>query len=209
MKADHLSIELRKILDRNDGDVAAVVRLVKARLRQMAQLPFVLTLEYLKSRLCYDPDSGLFTRLSGRVDRIGKPIYGSASGRYVIIDLHGRGYYAHVLAWFYMTGRWPECGIDHKNGLGKHNKWNNLRECTQSQNLANAYFGPKKKSGLPRGVFDRGPSRGRRYAAAIKVNGTIFHLGSYVHPDEAAAVYIAAARHHFGEFAIANRMEKV
>jgi hypothetical protein len=46
-------------------------------------------------------------------------------------------YSAHRLAWFYVHGKWPQSGIDHRNGDIGDNRIENLREATQAQNCAN------------------------------------------------------------------------
>lgn len=209
MNPDNLSIELQKFLREKSGDVALVVHLLRVRLYALAledKAPEPLTQEYLKSRLNYNPITGLFTWKACRPDRIGKTIYGTQSQIYIKISLKGFAYTAHILAWLYMTGSIPTKYIDHKNGLKKDNRWDNLREASQSQNMANAEFGKKKKSGLPRGVFLRTDGKRKKiYRAMIKVVKRNIMIGSYLTKEEAEKAYNKYASQYFGEFAFYNR----
>lgn len=94
--------------------------------------------EYLKSRLSYDPVSGIFTWLpkpsnpqwTGRHSgRVAGTIQSKGNGyRRVSIVLDGRSFKAHRLAWLYMTGENPPKEIDHENRDATDNRWDNLRD---------------------------------------------------------------------------------
>ena len=90
--------------------------------------------------LNYDPLTGVFTWQSAsgtRVDLIGSAAGSSDKRGAVFIRLHQIRYAAHRLAWFYMTGAWPENLIDHRDGNPANNKWLNLREATRRMNNEN------------------------------------------------------------------------
>lgn len=94
----------------------------------------MVTVERLKELLAYDPVSGLFTwrtKLKGLVAGT------LTSDGYVSIGLEGKRYYAHRLAWFYMTGVWPTEEIDHRDRARSNNAWSNLRQASKSQNKHN------------------------------------------------------------------------
>jgi hypothetical protein len=117
--------------------------------------PSELTAERLRKLLSYNPDTGIFTWL---VTKSPKAPKGSQAGtiktwrgysRYEI-RVEGRDYFAHRLAWFYMTGEWPQDQIDHRDGNSLNNRWSNLRPATQSQNNANT---KPKKAGRLKGTY--------------------------------------------------------
>lgn len=103
----------------------------------------MLTQEQLKSVLRYDPELGVFIWLAPRTSGV-KPGDEAGSlrgdrGRKKSswrIRVFGRVYSRHRLAWFYMTGEWPE-EIDHRDLDPTNDRWTNLRIATRSQNLAN------------------------------------------------------------------------
>lgn len=71
----------------------------------------MITLEQLKELLYYDPDTGNFIRIVNRAKYVEGQIAGTENNGYIIIELYGKGYSASRLAWFYMTGEWPENGF--------------------------------------------------------------------------------------------------
>ena len=149
--------------------------------------------------MTFDPDTGIFTwtncpwprRHNGK--RAGVPR--GSRGNYIRIAVDGMRYYAHRLAWLYMTGNWPSLQIDHKDGDPQNNKWSNLREASQSQNSAN-----KKRCGLfPKGVFKQ--TRGGNYSARITKNYKATSLGTFTSPQDAHEAYVRKANEVHGEFA--------
>jgi hypothetical protein len=86
--------------------------------------------------------------------------------------------------------------VDHIDGDICNVRSINLRQCTNSQNLANRGAQKNNTSGF-KGVT----ARGHKWQAAIKVNGQYIHLGTRDTPEEAYALYVDAAHKHFGEFA--------
>src|SRR5882672_12012976 len=100
------------------------------------EAPF--TLEYLKSVLVYYPITGQWHWLVKRPHvEIGDRAGSYKSKRRCCIKVGGIGYKAANLAWFYMTGQWPELEIDHKNRNETDDRWENLRQTTRSQNCTN------------------------------------------------------------------------
>lgn len=164
--------------------------------------------------LHYDPETGTFMRLAAARPQsahyFDKPIgyikRGTVAdgGGYHMINVDGRVYRAHRLAWFYMTGAWPDADVDHKDGNRANNRWGNLRAATRSQNIANSRRPRDSLTGVKGVTFDKG--RGK-WVAQIGVGmcdagyyNTKF-LGRFDNIDDAAAAYREAAEARFGEFA--------
>ena len=157
--------------------------------------------ERLRELLHYNPSTGVFTRKvrTAQVSRVGD-VAGSLGNRgHIIIELCARRYQASILAWVYMTGRWPADEIDHKDCDPANNRWDNLREATSQQNKGNRRRSVSKKYDSPKGVF--WDKNRQKWLAAIGVNGRFKNLGRYADMQEAQAAYERAAKEHFGEFA--------
>jgi hypothetical protein len=86
--------------------------------------------------------------------------------------------------------------VDHKYGDKLDNRRSKLRLADSRQNAHNRRR--KGSIGIQRA------KRGGKWLARIKVDGTNIYLGSYDTKEEAARVYDACARFHFGEFAVCN-----
>jgi len=158
-----------------------------------------LTLARLQAVLDYNPDTGVFTwkmRLSNRIT-VGASAGSLDRDGYFIISIDGTRYFAHRLAWLYMTSAWPKDDIDHINGSPSDNRWENLRAATRSQNLANTSRFRNNTTGF-KGVTR---IKNGKYVAQIKVKQQRIYLGCFTFPEDAHTAYVIAARGYFGEFA--------
>ncbi len=134
-----------------------------------------LTQDLLMELLEYQPDTGkFFWRTPGVGKRRAEA--GNFSGDYVRIGIKGKVYYAHRLAFLYMTGKMPDV-VDHKDGDTRNCKWSNLRESTHSDNGKN--------------TTHRGYHRtsSGRFAVQITTDYKTQHIGTYDTPEEARRVY--------------------
>lgn len=91
--------------------------------------------------------------------------------------------------------------VDHINRDKLDCRKENLRECTNSQNLHNRPKQKNNKSGY-KGVYWFKPHQ--LWRAKIQVNGAQIHLGYFKNKKEAAEVYDSAAKKHHGDFARTN-----
>ncbi len=89
-------------------------------------------------------------------------------------------------------------GVDHINGNGLDNRWENLRPATDRDNARNR----RKQTGCSsKGVYRY---EGRCWRAQIHVVDEQISLGYYDTREEAEAAYDAAAKKYFGKFARTN-----
>lgn len=137
--------------------------------------------------LRYDPETGkMIWRVSqGRVRAGTEAGTFTSDGYHRKVQIDGRNYLAHRLAWLIVTGEWPTEEIDHISGDGLDNRWSNLREATHTVNGRNAKRYSHNTSGFT-GVGWHKASR--KWQANIKVNGTYIHLGCF--DDLTAAVEV-------------------
>lgn len=147
----------------------------------------------LKELLSYDSDSGLFTwRVSQGSAQRGTVAGLVKSHQYVSISIEGSEYYAHRLAWLYMTGFEPTDQIDHINRCCWDNRWINLRSATSSENMRNTGLQSNNTSGV-KGVS----KRRNKWRARITVEGKTLALGTYEEFDDAVKAREEAERKYF------------
>ena len=98
-----------------------------------------LTLQYVRDRLHYDAESGVFR---WRMNTAAKPA-GSRAGTavgsngYRRIQIAGKTILEHRLAVFYVTGEWPKDWVDHINRNRADNRICNLRDLTPQESAFN------------------------------------------------------------------------
>lgn len=151
----------------------------------------------LRAALDYNPNTGEFftkPRKVGSVHRFGR------HGEYpaVVITLRPRNgthakFYAHRLAYLWMTGDWPDHEIDHWNGDSTDNRWANLRPATRSQNVRNIGASNRNTSGLIGAFYDKAIKRWRSYIAGR-------YLGIFDTKEQAHEAYKVAALELYGAF---------
>lgn len=164
----------------------------------------MITQEYLKSILDYDPETGVFT---WKVTR-GRAVKGRIAGSIIAHGYRGtkidRIYHLmHRLAFIWMTGSCPDF-VDHINGVRDDNRWSNLRPATRSENNRNSRSRPNSTSKYL-GVY--WCKFFNVWKSAVSVSGKRIGLGSFHSEIEAAKAYDKAAKLHYGDFANLNFKE--
>lgn len=147
------------------------------------------------ARLHYDPETGIFRWKVAKGGSSAGEIAGYITSHgYIEICAYYKRTYAHRWAWLIMTGEWPVNLIDHRNNIGRDNRWENLRPANKSQNAAN---GKPRRSNVLKGAF---PDKGE-WMSRIKKYGKYHYLGRFGSELEAHQAYAAAAPIIHGEFA--------
>src|SRR5262245_19767608 len=134
-----------------------------------------LTPKFIREIFHYDPTTGLLTwkkQLSFRAP-VGKTAGAVGDKARIKIGIRGKDYFAHRIAWVWMTGKWPKYEIDHADENQSNNRWNNLREATPSQNHRNRGKQRNNTTGYKGVCFDK---RAKRFVAGIKLNGRRHNL---------------------------------
>ena len=138
----------------------------------------MLTQDRLKELLSYDARTGVFLRrvstsataregmLAGWIDDMG----------YVRMQIDGRKYRAHQLAWLFAYGFISAEDIDHANQQRSDNRLCNLRLATRSQNNQNRRLETRNTSGIKGVCWDK---RNGKWIAQLMVDKKNKFLGYY------------------------------
>ena len=134
---------------------------------------------YLKSILKYFPHNGTFVWKQARGCVKRGTIAGQNNNKgYISIRIDGLLYYAHRLAYYYMTECDPgELEIDHRDRNRSNCKFSNLRLATRSDNLLN------------HGRISRYTIKSHnRYMAKFSLRNIDYYLGCFATEEEAHQV---------------------
>ena len=143
-----------------------------------------LTQANLKSRVDYNAITGEFTwkdnKLNCRVRKIGRAGTATVNQRskkkYFLLNIFGRVYSQHRLAWLYHYGSLPGHQIDHIDGNGLNNSIENLRDVTAAENAKNRRLNSNNTSGRVGVVWHKAS---QKWIAQIKIKGKPYHLGVF------------------------------
>jgi hypothetical protein len=154
----------------------------------------------LMSALHYNPETGVFTYINGsKKKKPGREAGNIKTQGYREIHVNGGNYYAHRLAFLYMTGSFPEELVDHINGVRADNRWCNLRPATYSENNRNARLRKDNTSGVKGVCWDR---VSKKWFAYISLNKKRHGLGQFETLDEAAAVVAEVRKQLHGAYSL-------
>lgn len=148
-----------------------------------------ITQEELKLLVTYDPETGLFTRITkaGGPKKSGGVIGTKESQGYLCAMLNGKTYKLHRLAWVFVYGSIPDLQVDHINGVRTDNRISNLRLATNGENQQNR----SKPKGKNKYIGVTYAARINRYVAEIMINGQRIRVGTFISAEEAYAAYLA------------------
>lgn len=159
----------------------------------------MLTQEYLKSILHYDPESGAFTWInSGRRGWRGKPagsLFNLKRSRtsYLRIKIKNKNYLAHRLAWLYMYGEMPDSILDHIDENGLNNSISNIRASDESKNIQNVSLKANNTSGYKNVSWF--PQTGKwRVSFRLKIDGVSRMLSFGLYSNIKDAIKVAAIK---------------
>ena len=164
----------------------------------------MLTIDYdlVNKLFCYCPETGILSRKEQR----GGQKKGSEVGTrhktgqkrgtikwYLRCAINGDCVYVHRVIYVLMTGEQPE-QIDHIDGNGLNNRWENLRSVSQRINSKNQKTHKTNTSGSTGVCFRKDSGKWR---ARIMVDGKMVSLGSFC-SKESAILARADAEKQFG-----------
>jgi hypothetical protein len=143
-----------------------------------------ITANYVRERLEYNHETGVFLWLSTKSTRVSKGDvagYTNDSG-YRVIRFMGHIWRAHRLAWLYMYGEMPDGEIDHINHDRADNRISNLRIVDRGENARNTSLRSDNKTGYC-GVRKQ---KNGKYSANISKNGVSTNIGTFLTIEGAA-----------------------
>ena len=171
----------------------------------------MLTQNELKQIIHYDPDTGAVTWKHRPVEffkrqrdcnawnaryagKVAGRIYQFDSGKsYRQLTLFGKTKREHRLIWLYMTGSEPTDQIDHDNGDGTDNRWDNLSDITGFQNNRNKRKPSDNTSGVVGVYWDK---HYNKWLASLNCDGKRFNLGRYTEWFDAVCARKSAENNH-------------
>lgn len=152
-----------------------------------------LTQEQLKEFLDYNPETGVFrwkSALGNRI-KIGDVAGTVHNDGYRCLQIAGKSYLTHRLAWLFVFGEWPKDQIDHINGDRSDNRISNLRDVTHRENTQNAH---KHRNGhLVGTTFHK---HRKKWMAQIVNKGKRKHLGYFLTELQAHQAYLNALQQY-------------
>lgn len=153
--------------------------------------------ERLPKILDYNPDTGEMIWKAGLNKGRSAYKYCPTNERdYGHVTIYFRHYTAHLLVWYYATGRWRKADcVDHINGDVRDNRICNLREATDEQNWANQGLHSNNKSG-----FQGVRTEGGRWLATIADGHKEKRLGVFDTFEGARDCRVRAEIEKWGEF---------
>lgn len=151
--------------------------------------------------ISYDQETGVFTWLVSRKrvkagQRAGNEFKAGSGKPYREVKVDGVRYQEHQLAFLLVEGHIPEI-IDHNDGDGLNNKWDNLRPATSSQNQCNIGLKTNNTSGHKNVYWHK---RSGSWHVQVRYLGKDHHFGYYDSLEEACSVADSKRKILHGDF---------
>lgn len=158
-----------------------------------------LEVDLIKEYLAYNPDNGHFTwsKSNNKKIKVGSRADINSNHGYKRIQVCGKRYLAHRLAFVFMLGRFPINLVDHINLETNDNRWVNLREANYLQNQFNRGIRRSNTSGK-RNVW--WSPQHKKWRTGIYINGKRKHIGCFTTVEEASNAYETLAKQVQGDF---------
>lgn len=138
----------------------------------------------LKKHYNYDPNTGKFTaKLPTHFHNVGDEIGSISVEGYLETSIKNKRFLVHRLIWLYMTGNLPE-QVDHINHNRQDNRWINLREVNNTNNIKNCSLSKNSVTKINGVNLIKATNK---YRAYITVNKKQIHLGIFDNINEAIA----------------------
>lgn len=162
----------------------------------MTNLNSIFTYDFNTGHLFANPDHQPTGRGARR--RQGVPL-GTNNGKgYLMVGVEGKNQLVHRVIWEMLNGPIPEGKvIDHINGIKDDNRIDNLRICTNVENLRNQKGGKNSVHFLPKGVT----VNGKGFKAQVCFDSVVHYGGTFKTPEEAYEKACQMREEMHGEFA--------
>ncbi len=153
--------------------------------------------------LDYNPETGMFTWIvvPNNTIKLGRVAGKLMPNGYINIRVKKRNYYAHRLAFLWMTGSFPKETVDHVNNRKSDNRWKNLRPASMSENMINVKMRSNNTSGCKGVYWHKGA---QKWHARGTKNKTSKSLGLFASLEEASNRFKEWQKNNFGDFACSN-----
>lgn len=124
---------------------------------------------------------------------------------YIVSDLCNKGNRKKILLHRLIMNCPDGMVVDHINHNGLDNRKENLRICTNQENLYNQRKKEGKTSKYKGVSFFK---RDNNWTVRIRINGKSKNLGYFLNEEDAAEVYNQAALKYYGKYAFLNVVKK-
>ena len=144
----------------------------------------ILTQEFLRHLLDYNPDTGVLTWRAkpSQGIKIGRQAGTPTSEGYLALQINKKKMYAHRAIWLHVHGVWPAEEIDHINRNRADNRLVNLRAATRLENSHNTGKHVTNTSGHKGVTFHR---RNKQWQVQLSANNKTFYVGQFAQLTDA------------------------